>query len=640
MTIRTNLTKMRQKKTIEEKYTSMTEREHILFRSGMYVGSVNEETKQKFIYDKESEKMTISDIVYSEAMLKLFDEVLSNSCDEFRRKDNMGLTEIQVSINTKDNKITIRDNGGIPIKKHKDAQMYVPEFIFGQLRTSSNYDDSDNRTGVGTNGLGAVLTNIFSTSFKVKTADSKHQLEVEWTNNMQNKLDSKIIKSNEHFTETSFILDFERFKQNTFGLTEDFISIMHKRCIDAAAANIGLKITFKINDTDKYIWKFNKFSQYIDLYSDIIDTSAKMSFDHPNGAKIWIYPGSNINVGFINGAECSKGTHMNFIRLSINKAIQDVMAKKKMTVTLHNVDSKYSVFCILDVVNPSYDSQTKECLTTPVDKFYRDGEKFNIPDEFLKKISKSELLDIMVDWYSQKQSADEQAKIRRLNRESGKLLRDDKFINCTSKKAEERQLWIFEGDSAASGFRQGRNSETQAGYLMRGVPQNCLGAKASEIMKNKVLNDIIKILGLKFGEYNKREDLKYQKIVIASDRDFDGHKIAALLIVFFNNFPELFEQQVVCRIISPIIIATKGKDVKKFYNIEDFRKQESKFKNWTIKYVKGLGGQSIKEYSEMMQSNFVEYYTKDQMSEMMLTKWFGKGIASERKDMLKADVEA
>ena len=159
------------RKKIEEKYTSMTEREHILQRSGMYVGSVKEEENQVFIYDSEENKMLLNDVIYSPAMLKLFDEILSNSCDEFRRKDNMGLTEIEILVDQITNYITIKDNGGIPIVKHKEAGVYVPEFIFGQLRTSSNYDDTEDRNVIGTNGLGSVLSNIFS-----KKASSRYPM--------------------------------------------------------------------------------------------------------------------------------------------------------------------------------------------------------------------------------------------------------------------------------------------------------------------------------------------------------------------------------------------------------------------------------------------------------------------------------
>ena len=182
------------RKKIEEKYTSMTEREHILSRHGMYIGSIKEDESQIFIYDADNNKMILKDVVYSPAMLKLFDEILSNSCDEFRRADNMGLNEIEITVDKTTNYITIRDNGGIPIVKHKDAGVYVPEFIFGQLRTSSNYDDTEDRNVIGTNGLGSVLSNIFSKNFIVESADGKNKLHVEWSNNMETKSEPKIEK--------------------------------------------------------------------------------------------------------------------------------------------------------------------------------------------------------------------------------------------------------------------------------------------------------------------------------------------------------------------------------------------------------------------------------------------------------------
>lgn len=635
------------KKKIEEIYKEMDEITHVLSRPGMYVGSIKDETRQMFIYDSDESMMTMKDVNYAPAMLKVFDEILSNSCDEYRRDTNLGLTKIEVTAKY-DGTITIKDNGGMPIIMHKDAKCYIPEFVFGRLRTSSNYNDDEDRQLIGTNGVGSVLSNIFSSSFTVDSADGKNSFHRSWSENMRKLNDDLVVKKcNDHYTQTTFKIDFSKFDVDYNELPDDFVAVLEKRCIDAAAANPKLKVSFKYIDKNKKelfnkTWMFNKFEQYIELYNDFIDTSAKLSFENEL-VRAWIFPGSNINVGFVDGAECSRGTHMNAIRLRINKTVQDLFEKKKMPVTLHNVDTKYSLFCECTVSNPAYDSQTKECLTTPIDKFSKDEKiKFEVPEQFLNKVEKSEIIDIMKDWYSQKQSAEEQAKIRKMNRESGKLLRNDKFINCTSKKEHEKQLWIFEGDSAASGFRAGRNSMTQAGYLMRGVPLNILGLKASEIMKNQVFNDIIKILGLKFGEYNKKSDLKFGKIVISTDMDYDGHKIAALLIVFFNLFPELFEQKVICRIISPIIIATKGKQTKKYFSLEQYKKDEKKLTNgWTIKYVKGLGGLNAKtEYREMMASNNFQYFTKDDLADMMLNKWFGKGIASVRKDMLKEDVEA
>ena len=153
------------KKTVEEKYKSMDEISHILMRSGMYVGSNKFEEKDAFIYNHKTGKFEMKIINYIPAMLKVVDEVISNSVDEFRRKDNMGLTELYIRIDKDNGEIIVRDNGGIPIVKHKEAGIYIPEFIFGQLRTSSNYDDTEDRNVIGTNGIGVKIANIFSSEF-------------------------------------------------------------------------------------------------------------------------------------------------------------------------------------------------------------------------------------------------------------------------------------------------------------------------------------------------------------------------------------------------------------------------------------------------------------------------------------------
>ena len=631
------------RKKIEEKYTSMTEREHILSRHGMYIGSIKEDESQIFIYDADNNKMILKDVVYSPAMLKLFDEILSNSCDEFRRADNMGLNEIEITVDKTTNYITIRDNGGIPIVKHKDAGVYVPEFIFGQLRTSSNYDDTEDRNVIGTNGLGSVLSNIFSKNFIVESADGKNKLHVEWSNNMETKSEPKIEKCSDHYTETKFLIDFKRFDQKHIGLTDDFISVLHKRCIDAAAANPGLKIKFIVkskgnNETSK--WRFKKFEEYMDLYSDYIDMSCILSYKD-NKKQIWICPDSEIDVAFVNGAECSKGTHIKAVRYPVGHAIGEILKKKhKIELTNKAIDTKYGIFGVFDISNPTYSSQTKEELTVAQENFYKDGTTFTITDDFLKKCQKSEIVELVLDWYKKKVEAEDQAKIRKLNREAKKLLRSDKFINCTSKKAKEKELWVYEGDSAHTGFRIARNPQTQASYRMRGVPLNVIGMTATQVMKNQVFNDIVNIIGLQWGQYNKLEDLKFGKFIITSDADYDGDKIASLLLVFVNHFPELFEQGFIYRVVTPIITATKGKDHRVYYTREDYDKDSKKLKGYVIKYLKGVGTCTTFDTKEMMANPHLIQFTKDDISDIMLKKWFGKEEASTRKELLKMDVEA
>lgn len=633
-------------KTIEEKYQEMSEREHILERSGMWIGSTKEEEAQMFLYNRDTAKMELRDVTYIPGMLKLVDEIISNSCDEYRRKDNLGLNRIEVSVALNGTMLSVYDNGGIPVVKHKAAGCYVPEFIFGRLRTSSNYDDTEDRNVVGTNGVGSSLSNVFSKSFVVETADKKNSISIKWRNNMGECVDHGTPKkTKEHFTKTTFELDFSRFDTEHKFYTEEFVDILHKRCIDAAVANPGIKVIFNVYDNSfsnieySETWEFDKFDEYIDLYSEYAENDSftkDLIYFGDSQKKVWVSPCGNLNIGFVNGAECSKGTHIRAVRNEINQSINEYLLKKeKIDVGTRGIDSKYSMFIIIDVVNPAYNSQTKSELTTPVSRFTRDESKFEVPKKFLDDINKSEIIDTVLDWYKQKSAAEDAKIIRQLNKQSGKgLKRPDKYITCSSKVKKNKQLWIFEGDSAKSGFRGGRIPDIQAAYMMRGVPMNTFNMSPLQIMKNEVFSDLVNILGLKWGKEFNINDLQYGKIVIASDMDVDGDKICALLCLMFSNWPELFENNIICRSVSPIIIARKGKNCKKYYKMEDFKKDEKQLKGYTFKYTKGLAGLSNEESKEMYHEPIFHYFKLDDMSESMFRKWFNKDDSDTRKKML------
>lgn len=643
-------------KSIEEKYKSLTEVEHILQRSGMWIGSINKEEKQSFIYDNESGKMILSNVTYIPAVLKLVDEIISNSVDEFRRPENMGLTTIEVTMDKKSGMITVKDNGGIPIVIHKQAGCYLPEFLFGNLRTSSNYDTVDNTgvTGtsntsgvVGTNGVGSSLTNCWSTKYEINSADGKKQYHRTWSDNMKINDDLEItdVTKDVHFTETKFILDFKRLKETASSvINDDFVSIIEKRCIDAAAANPGLIIKFRCTDGRKVVnkseWKFKHFEQYIELFSDYVDVSEALSYSD-SIMSFWIFPDSGINIGFVNGAECSRGTHIRAIRNIINNYLCDYFkSKEKIELSSKGVDNKYSVFCNFKISNPTWDSQTKENLTNLIESFSSDPKyKFNITDTFLKKVVKSEIVSIIRDWYKQKAEVEDQKTLRKLNKQAKtKIRNNDKFIDANSKKRDERELWIFEGDSARAGFRNNRNPQTQAAYMLRGVIRNTTGEKPSVIMENKELSDIITILGLQWGEEFDPKKLNFGKIVIATDADYDGSKIAGLLLNFLNIWPGLFDAKMVCRSITPIIMATKGNDKRKYYTLDEFKNDEKNIKGYKVLYKKGLGSLSNPEYKEMLQEPVFHFFSKDELADNTFRLWFNKTIAKERKTALKDEV--
>lgn len=172
------------KEDIQSRYRKLDEIDHVLSRPGMYVGSVKNETRSFFLYDREIGDLRLTETEYCPALLKLIDEVISNACDEYRRPTNMGLTYVDVTVD-ETGLFVCRDNGGIPVVMHKEENMYIPAMIFSQLRTSSNYDDTDMRTGIGLNGLGAKLSAIFTTRFVVNTADGKKSFYESWSDNLR-----------------------------------------------------------------------------------------------------------------------------------------------------------------------------------------------------------------------------------------------------------------------------------------------------------------------------------------------------------------------------------------------------------------------------------------------------------------------
>lgn len=629
-------------KKIEEKYKAMTDIEHVLFRPGMYVGSTKKEIQNGFLYNIDKE--TFEEVEYQvvPAMLKVVDEIISNSCDEYRRKDNLGLTEVSVEVNSKEGFIEVVDNGGIAVVKHKEAGCWLPEFIFGQLRTSSNYNDDEDRAGVGTNGVGSSIANIFSSKFIIETADGKNKWCRSWSDNMSklnNDLNIEKCKKSVHFTRTRMYLDFKQFNNNT--LNKEFARVILTRCINAAIANKGIKIKYKDDcyTKEQVEFSFNSIIEYIKLYNDVLDgVDDEMLIQYSDQDKsLVLVPNKTINVGFVNGAICSNGTHIRAIRNAFNEELISFLKKKhKIDITNRNCDNGYSLFCEVTISNPAYDSQTKDTLTTPVNKFFKDESKtFLISDKVIKSVTGSEIVQNILDWYRQKSTAEDAKILRKLNRAASKeLKRPDKFIDAASKKASERQLWIFEGDSAKAAFRTCRNPQIQAGLIMRGVPKCSYGLRPTQIMQNEVFNDIITVTGLKFGEEFDIKNLKFSKIVISSDMDVDGHHIAGLLQQFFSNWPELFELGIVVRSISPIIIAKKGKQSKSYYSFDEYKKDANKLKGWTIKYAKGLGGLNMEESKEMYLNPRFETYKLSEEAEEIFSLWFSDNSEARKKMLI------
>ena len=161
--------KKEKKETIEEQYQKVTQYEHILKRPDSYIGSIEFQKERLWVYNSETEKLEFREVKYVPGLFKIFDEILVNAADNYQNDKSMKF--IRVSIDRANNTIKVKNGGrGIPIEIHKKYHMYVPQLIFGNLLTSSNYNDDVKKVTGGRNGYGAKLTNIYSKTFIVETA--------------------------------------------------------------------------------------------------------------------------------------------------------------------------------------------------------------------------------------------------------------------------------------------------------------------------------------------------------------------------------------------------------------------------------------------------------------------------------------
>jgi DNA topoisomerase-2 len=609
------------------KYKKLSDVEHVLLRPGMYVGSIKHKTEDIPVLVEE--KFKTRSITYNPAFLKIFDEIVSNSVDEHRRNPKK-LNQLDVIVNSEKGAILVKDNGGIVVERHPEHDEWIPELIFSNLKAGSNFDDSEERLVAGTNGVGSTLTNIFSKVFRVKTCDGKREFLQQFVNNMTDKQEAQVTpaKSKQGYTEIAFMPDFERFEMTT--IDHDHMCMLEKRVIDLAACNPKLKVSFNGKDHT-----FASFEDYCKLYaSDVIYIEGprwKVGISYSNG--------SMQQVSFVNSVETHDGgTHVDYVANQIVTHIRELIKKKhKIEVRPQEIKNHMFLFVQSDIVNPIFSSQTKEKLITEPKQF---GSTFEFTPQIIKKILTSEIVERILDWAQQKAIAEEKKELRQLNKTLGrsKIL---KLIDAKeSSKRNECSLAIFEGDSASSAFRKYRDPRTQGAFPLRGKFINVSDLSPLKVVKNKEVTALLSAVGLKLGEEAK--DLRYGKILIYSDADPDGDSIAGLLINFFGRYwPEIFEQEVVCRVVTPIVVAKKGKDKKSFYTSEEFNawvSDKSKIKGWDIEYKKGLAALEDEEYKEIIKSPKLFILEKGDNFHATLNNWFSKNPMHRKAKILGRDL--
>jgi len=604
-------------KNVEQQYRKLTDVEHVLLRPGMYVGSIKPHDAELFLLGSDN-KFKKTQVTYNPAFLKIFDEIISNAVDEHKR--NPKLNKIEVKIDKDKGLVTITDNGGIPVQKHKEYDEWIPELIFSNLKTGSNFDDSEERLVAGTNGVGATLTNIFSKEFRIRTCDGKKIFEQVFTENMHKKGKVKISEGKKGFTEISYLPDLERFGMTSIDHTH-FV-LMKKRVIDSAACNPKLSVSF-----NGEVFSFKSFKQYTEYYiSDIF---------YEEGERWKIGVGLSEDgfqqVSFVNSVETRDGgTHVEYVANQITNWLRERIKKKhRVEVKPSELRNHMFLFVEASIVNSGFSSQTKEKLITEPKDF---GSYHEVSEKTLKLIFNSEIIKQLLDWIQQKKLADERKQLRALN----KFLDKTKIIKLIDAKSKDKRdkctLAIFEGDSASSAFRQYRDPMMMGAFPLRGKFINVMELANTKVIQNQEVKNLLASIGLKMGE--EPNDIRFGKIFIYSDADPDGDSIAGLLINFFGKYwPELFERGVVCRVMTPLVVCKKGNDKKWFYTNKEFEAWEEAQKSligWSVEYKKGLAALENDEYKEIIQNPNYFVLDKGRDFQATLSTWFS-GDSNPRK---------
>jgi DNA topoisomerase-2 len=671
---------------ISAKYQKKTDKQHILDNPNMYIGSIDKIDANMWVCDKEwgvetATQMVLKNIEYIPALYKLFDEIIVNSRDHVIRMiqsplpDKQNVTNIKVEIDKTNYSISVLNDGdGIDIVRHTEYEVYIPELIFANLRTSTNYNKDEKKIVGGVNGLGVKLVFIWSKYARIETVDHRRKLKYvqEFRDNLNTILPPKITAySGKSYTKITFIPDYMRLGISN-EISDDMLLLFQKRVFDIAGITDHSVKKVKVYFNNVII-PIKNFKNYVELYikggtggtggtrecesesESTNETSPKKVYEE-NGER-WEYAvavsptGTFEAVSFVNGISTSKGgKHVEYIMGQITKKLSALIEKKKkITVSANTIKEQLIVFVRCDIENPSFDSQSKECMNSPYNKF---GSSCTISDGFIERLSKIGIMDAICALTELK----ENKLAKKTDGSKTKNIRGiSNFIDANfagSSKSKDCILILCEGLSAMTGVVSGLSSSDRdiyGIYPLRGKLLNVRGENIKKISENKEITDLKKILGLETGkQYNSSADihsyLRYGKIMYLVDSDVDGSHIKGLCVnMIHSEWASLFRNSgFLCFMNTPILKAFKrGQPTQVFYNEGEYNIWKEQIgrassSEWSIKYFKGLGTSTATEFKEYFANKkTVNFVYNDTVSDDTIDKIFNKKRADERKTWLE-----
>ncbi len=527
-------------------------------------------------------------------------------------------------------------------------------------------------------------TNIFSSEFTLETVDHRQKKKYvqTWTSNMSVVGKPKITASSvKPYTEIRYSPDLSRFAWPggivPTEIPADMIAVLATRVIDAAAcAGKDCKVTLNgktitTNTFPKYIGLFLKDEtgsvgtgeSVDDAATDVGSVGARPS-KTPAATKRVAFevagirweigailtrdlhgdaPPDERHISFVNGISTRRGgKHVEYVSKKILGDFCE-LAKKKAKIDITPALLKDSIVWFINstIVNPSFDTQTKETLTTPASKF---GSTPEITPKFCDQLIKIGLLQEAQALLDAKITRDaKRTDGRKKSTVRGIPKLDDAEWAGTAKSAD-CTLILTEGDSAKTLAIAGLavvGRQKYGVFPLKGKILNIKDISADKKLKNQELTYIKQILGLETGKvYTDLKQLRYGRLMIMTDQDVDGSHIKGLLMnLFHTDWPSLLKLGFLCCLMTPLLKASKGRETHNFYSASEFEEWQAGLgddgtRGWKIKYYKGLGTSTAaegREYFEAM--NRIEYIWNDD-SDSAIDLAFNKKRSDDRKEWL------
>jgi DNA topoisomerase II len=641
----------------------LTQREHILHRPSMYIGSIEPDTLAAWAPETPEPGKPVSSLVRGDlevnmGLYKIFDEILVNASDHAARM-SMRPEAAQVRVikvdlcdpGTAGEIVVMNDGEGLDTSLQAEHDLHGPELLFGNLLCSTNYGDttgdSTERITGGQNGIGSKATNVMSLRFEVDTVDAerKKRYVQEWRNNMSVVGAPKITAAaKKPYTKVTFLPDYSRFGMTC--LTKDMHDLFVKRVLDLCAITPpevsvflnGVKMTYK--DLEQYATLYlgpkggptarGRVYAKLNPRWEIVAAGSDSGFTH---------------VSFVNGVWTAKGgRHVDAVAAVVCKKLSDYANKRrgqKATVKPQFVRDNLFLVVKSTVPDAAFDSQSKDYMTTPPGRF---GVRIDVEDSVIEKLAKVsgilERCDALASAADDKKAAKTDGSKK--SRITGIPALDDANWAGTAKSAET-VLIMCEGLSAKTMAVAGLSEVGRDRYgifPLRGKLLNVRDSAVAKVAANAEITAIKKILGLEVGKsYKDVSELRYGRIMIMTDADVDGSHIKALVLnAFATMWPSLYRMEgFITTMLTPIVKATKGKEAREFYNLTDFKAflESGDARGWSSKWLKGLGSSSAAEAKGYFRDLRVMRFVHDDASDETLSLAFDKKRADDRKAWLE-----